>query len=326
MNLFKILERREKGEGVDYKNTTILGKNTHSLRILSSFKVMLDSLPTEPHGCKFDSNGTLFVALGYKVAQISNPESIQPKQDTVFPDRLLGRECDLIYGVNFVNYGHLVVTDDARGAISLLDRDTGDKILDYTAGLVYPLRKPKNVATTVDKDLVVTDDDKLIFVDTKQNPPKISTIFGGSLHKRSSSSVSTCSNTSVCSSNTITSVSSSTSRSTSSSNSSKNLNYARPTAIYCDNYNTLLVATKERCQEKINHKYNRTVSSKLKLLTVNGNILCHDVLAEKSIQHVGMGQNGWEEVPCFLDVAVSNQMVYLLGEDKFVHCYKLVRV
>jgi hypothetical protein len=302
VNIFK-----SQSKNLQNNNNNNNSNSKHTIRIMTSFMVILNGLPSEPNGCKFDNLGNLFIAVGPKIAQISkhsleklfeNENANNPnKPFEVIPDRLLARECDLIYGINFTSYGHIVITDDARGSISLINRDTGDKVFDYTSDLKIPLRNPQKISMTKEKDLIVTDDDRILFVDTKQNN-KISTIFGGSIHTPQPGRRSI----------------------------KPQINFKRPTAIYCDNYNTILLATKERRSEKINHNFKNTIQSKLSLITPNGQILIEDVLAEKSLQIVGNGDSGWNDLPAFIDITISGSMIYLLGDDKMIHCYELIRV
>ena len=65
-----------------------------------------------------------------------------------------------------------------RGAVSLVDREHGDVVFDYSTHSDYSLRNPRHVKSTPD-GILVTDECKIVHFDKKQgNSPR--TVFGGS--------------------------------------------------------------------------------------------------------------------------------------------------
>lgn len=319
INLFKI------GESYLSEFQPEINKVTNpGIRLISSFKIKISSQPVEPRGIKFDDAGNLFIATNNKICQISASKIQQLNSDfmsdtnllqeilPVIPDRIIGKSCEMLFGLNFVNFGHFAVSDEARSAVSLIDRDTGCKVLDYTEHLALPLRKPRLISTTRDKDLIVTDDDRILFIDVKNNMT-ITNIYGGSFSKSDR-------RLSQQNSGDLSHIQ------TSKFHAKNYSNFSRPTAIFCDDKNSILIATKRRSHETINNRLSSDYESKLSLINCSGSILVEDVLEEKSLKIVGEGATGWESLPNFIDIGCSQGRIYLLGEqDKMVHCYSLVK-
>ena len=53
----------------------------------------------------------------------------------------------------------------------------------------------------------------------------------------------------------------------------------------------------------------------MQLLTVNGAIICDDVVKHRSLTTAG----NWDEFPVVLDIRLMENYVLLLGDDKMVH-------
>lgn len=276
INYFQLDFKNSKDSSSQSKNTLVSREETlkiskNPLRIKNSFKIMVDSMPQLPSGMMINESGeTLYVAINHFIAEIKISDLHRDNLTEIQPKRLIGKELEILHSIIAAPFDHFIVTDITRGAVSLVDREHGDVVFDYsTVNDLSALRNPRHVRATPE-GVVVTDECRTIHFDKRQsNSPNC--IFGGE----------------------------------------KECN-ERPSAIACDGHGTILLATKQM-------NYSKKPTTKLQLLTVNGAIICDDVVKHRSLTTAG----NWDEFPVVLDIRLMENYVLLLGDDKMVHIYSL---
>merc|ERR1719186_1398524 len=120
-------------------------------------------MPQLPSGMMVSESGEkLYVAINHFIAEIEIHDLLKDNVTDVQPKRLIGKELEILHTIIAAPFDHFVVTDITRGAVSLVDREHGDVVFDYsTHNDLSALRNPRHVRSTPD-GIVVTDDCKAI--------------------------------------------------------------------------------------------------------------------------------------------------------------------
>ena len=84
--------------------------DSNPLRIHSSFKIIVDSLPQEPNGIMINETGDiLYVAINHFIAEVLISEISMDVKEIV-PRRLIGRELEILHSIAPAPFHHFVVT------------------------------------------------------------------------------------------------------------------------------------------------------------------------------------------------------------------------
>ena len=123
----------------DQNNNLLVSKsdtlkiNKNPLRIRNSFKIIVDAMPQQPSGMMVNDSGTiLYVAINHYIAEIEIEKLNVENLTEIEPRRLIGKELEILHSIIPSAYDHFVVTDVTRGAVSLVDREHGEVVFDYS--------------------------------------------------------------------------------------------------------------------------------------------------------------------------------------------------